>query len=148
MHMRPAKSADAARIQSIATAAYTPYVAAIGRPPAPMTADFPTLIRQRRVWMTEREEAFIVLFARESDLFVENLAVHPDHAGNGIARALMGFAKERAQLEGRSIIRLYTNEKMAPALRLYPRLGFVETHRAKEDGFNRVYFEKRLKPET
>lgn len=41
-------------------------------------------------------------------------------------------------------VHLYTNEKMVENLAIYPRLGYAETGRRHEDGFNRVYFEKRL----
>ncbi len=37
-----------------------------------------------------------------------------------------------------------TNEKMSQNLSIYPHLGYVETGRRIEDGFNRVYFEKKL----
>ena len=36
-------------------------------------------------------------------------------------------------------IRLYTNAAMTENLSIYAHMGFVETHRAVEKGFNRVY---------
>lgn len=33
---------------------------------------------------------------------------------------------------------------MTDNLSIYPRLGYVEVERRLEDGFNRVFFEKRL----
>ena len=39
---------------------------------------------------------------------------------------------------------LYTNAKMTRNLDWYVKLGFVETRRIREDGFDRVYFEKTL----
>ncbi|MEQ9160672.1 MAG: hypothetical protein RLO10_10775 [Roseovarius indicus] len=41
-------------------------------------------------------------------------------------------------------MQLYTNEKMVANLSIYPHLGYAETDRRTEDGFNRVYFEKRV----
>jgi hypothetical protein len=41
-------------------------------------------------------------------------------------------------------VHLYTNAKMTANLSIYPRLGYVEIDRRSEDGFDRVYFEKRL----
>ncbi|MEC9102228.1 MAG: GNAT family N-acetyltransferase, partial [Pseudomonadota bacterium] len=49
-----------------------------------------------------------------------------------------------ARAEGLETVKLYTNVKMQANLTLYPRLGYVETARKSEDGFDRVYFEKRL----
>jgi len=36
-------------------------------------------------------------------------------------------------------IRLYTNAAVTENLSMYAHMGFVETHRAVEKGFNRVY---------
>jgi hypothetical protein len=36
-------------------------------------------------------------------------------------------------------LRLYTNAAMTENLLMYAHLGFVETHRATEKGFHRVY---------
>jgi hypothetical protein len=41
-------------------------------------------------------------------------------------------------------VTLYTNEAMVENLRLYRRLGFVETDRRVEDGYRRVFFRKSL----
>jgi hypothetical protein len=37
-----------------------------------------------------------------------------------------------------------TNAAMTENLAFYPRHGYVETHRASQDGFDRVFFSKRL----
>ncbi len=50
---------------------------------------------------------------------------------------------EREALEhGLTEIRLYTNALMTENLAWYPRLGYEETGRRMEDGFDRVYFRK------
>jgi hypothetical protein len=41
-------------------------------------------------------------------------------------------------------LRLYTNAAMTENLKLYPRLGYGETGRHSERGFERVYFSKSL----
>jgi hypothetical protein len=43
--IRPATEADAQALAKIVVAAYQRYVPAIGRPPAPMTADYPAAVR-------------------------------------------------------------------------------------------------------
>ncbi len=40
--------------------------------------------------------------------------------------------------------RLYTHALMSENLALYPRLGYVETHRGEEKGFSRVCMAKQL----
>jgi hypothetical protein len=47
----------------------------------------------------------------------------------------VGEARRRRLLA----IRLYTNAVMTENLSMYAHMGFVETHRAVEKGFNRVY---------
>ena len=77
-------------------------------------------------------------------MLLDNVAVHPDMQGRGYGRALIAFA-ERVSIErGFTAIRLYTNEVMVENVRFYERLGFVETHRAEEKGFRRVYMTKPL----
>lgn len=58
----------------------------------------------------------------------------------------MALAKERARSLHLSEIRLYTNEAMTENLAYYPRHGYAETHRAEQDGFQRIFFRKRLNP--
>lgn len=74
------------------------------------------------------------------------VAVDPHHQGKGIGRALIAAVEARARAAGAAHLRLYTNAAMAANLSLYPHLGFVETARRHEDGFDRVFFEKALAP--
>ena len=39
---------------------------------------------------------------------------------------------------------IYTNAAMTENLAYYPRHGYTQTHRAQLDGFQRVFFRKRL----
>ena len=146
INLRPAVAADLDAIREIAEAAYAPYVAAIGRKPAPMVADFAALILDEVV--TVAEDAGLVGFAvclpKADHMFLENVAVHPCQAGRGIGRALIDHIENEARRVGLPTIRLYTNAKMTANLTLYPRLGYVQTERRMEDGFDRVFFEKRL----
>jgi ribosomal protein S18 acetylase RimI-like enzyme len=59
--------------------------------------------------------------------------------GKGWGRRLIDHASTEAEALGLSALRLYTNAAMTENLSMYAHLGFVETHRATEGGFNRVY---------
>ena len=72
----------------------------------------------------------------------DNVAVLPAAQGRGIGARLLALAEEQARGLGLREIRLYTNEAMTENLAYYPRHGYAETHRAKQDGFNRVFFRK------
>jgi ribosomal protein S18 acetylase RimI-like enzyme len=78
-------------------------------------------------------------------LFVDNVAVAPDHQGKGLGRELMTFAEARARKDGLPEIRLYTNEKMHENVAVYAKLGFEETGRRLDGGYRRVFMRKRLR---
>jgi ribosomal protein S18 acetylase RimI-like enzyme len=81
---------------------------------------------------------------RAGHLFVENVAVRPDHQGRGFGRRLMAFAEDMARERGQPAVELYTNVKMTENFPFYEGLGFVETERRHENGFDRVYLRKTL----
>jgi hypothetical protein len=59
---------------------------------------------------------------------------------------MLAFAEAEAIYNDLDKLFLYTNDQMNENLDFYPSLGFVETQRITEDGFERVYFEKKLVP--
>jgi len=54
---------------------------------------------------------------------------------------------DRGLAHRRSLVRSHAKEAEQPTtenIALYSRLGYVETHRAEEKGYSRIYMEKRL----
>lgn len=143
--IRPATAADADWIAALARAAYTRYVPRIGKAPAPMVADFPALIAAGQVWCVE-DQGYIVMHDHACGLHIENVAVHPDAQGRGLGRQMLDFAETEARRRGHASMDLYTNVHMHENLTLYPALGWRETGRRHENGFDRVYFAKRVTP--
>jgi len=88
---------------------------------------------------------FVVFRVAEDHVFLENVAVRPEAASQGVGGALIRFCEAETLRRGLAAVHLYTNEKMTANLSLYPRLGYVEVDRRREDGFDRVYFEKALR---
>lgn len=132
-------------MEHIVAAAYVGYVDRIGRQPAPMTADYHALLGQTAVLIDDDAiVGVIVTLAADDHLLIENVAVAPGHQGKGYGRALLDHAETRARGLGLAEARLYTNAAMTENLTFYPRLGYVETGRRTEDGFDRVYFRKQL----
>lgn len=146
--IRPARREDETAIRACAEAAYDRYVAAIGRKPAPMLADFATQIAESQVHVAldgdNAVRGYIVFFAENGQMLLENVAVHPSAAGRGIGKNLIRFCEDEARRLGLHSISLYTNEKMTDNLSIYPHMGYVETDRRTQDGFNRVFFQKLL----
>ena len=134
-------------LRRIAAAAYQPYVARIGRAPAPMAADYAQAVRSGQAWVAVQDgqvTGFVVLVAHPGYLLLENVAVLPAAQGRGTGGRLLGLAEQHARSLGLGEIRLYTNEAMTENLVYYPRHGYTETHRAEQDGFRRVFFRKLL----
>ncbi len=147
LSLRRAVSADVPSLVKLAYAAYGRYVARIGRPPAPMTADYDKLVAQAEIWVTEDETELVgllVVIENPGHLLLDNVAVIPSAQGRGIGAGLLRHAEKRARERGLAEIRLYTNAAMTENLAYYARHGYVETHRAEQDGFQRVFFSKQL----
>ncbi|WP_210268083.1 GNAT family N-acetyltransferase [Brucella intermedia] len=113
-----------------------------------MVADFSAQIEAGQAYVAEdadnQLQGFIVFYPEGQHMLLENVAVLPSAAGRGIGKALIRFCEEEARRRGFNAVHLYTNEKMAENLSIYPRLGYAEVARRAEDGFNRVFFEKPL----
>jgi ribosomal protein S18 acetylase RimI-like enzyme len=111
-----------------------------------MIADFSTLVDEGKVWVHGAAglNGFIVMYAAEQSLQVDNVAVDPLLHGNGYGAQLLEFAEAEAKRRGITEITLYTNVHMTENLSFYPSLGYREIGRRNEDGFDRVYFSKSL----
>jgi ribosomal protein S18 acetylase RimI-like enzyme len=146
--IRPAEPADRAAIETIVRAAYAVYIPRIGKPPGPMLDDYGQLIADGAVSVIEEagEEiaALIVLLPKPDHLLLDNIAVRPDRQGKGFGRALIEHAEREARRLDFREIRLYTHEKMTENIGLYRRIGFVETGRGHDGGYDRVFMAKML----
>ncbi len=145
--LRPAAAADADAIAGCVEAAYAPWVERIGEPPGPMLEDYNRVVRDRRVWVIEREGEIvgaIVLIEREDGLLLDNVAVPPARQGEGIGGRLIRHVEAEARRLGHAHIDLYTHERMTENIALYARYGYEEIDRRTERGFPRVYMRKRL----
>lgn len=144
--IRPAQPQDSAALSALARDAYGHYVDRMGTEPAPMGEGYASLVAAGQVWVAERDGALVgllVLKPEADHLLLDNIAVSPTAQGAGIGARLLALADDYAREHGISEIRLYTNEAMTENLAYYPRHGYVETHRATEHGFHRVFFTKR-----
>jgi ribosomal protein S18 acetylase RimI-like enzyme len=140
--IRQAMPEDAARIGAIARAAYAKYVPRIGREPAPMVADFAAEVAAGRVVVIATAgtvDGYMIAWPETDAYFIDNIAIDPARQGEGLGRQLMDHAVGEAKRRRLPAIRLYTNAAMTENLSMYTHIGFVETHRAVEKGFDRVY---------
>jgi len=145
--IRPAGTADRAAVEAIVREAYSVYIDRIGKPPGPMLDDYAALIGAGAVSVLEEPDgeiaAIIVLLAKPGHLLLDNIAVRRDRQGQGLGRHLIAFAETEARRRGCREVRLYTHEMMTENIALYARLGFTETGRGREAGYDRVFMAKR-----
>jgi ribosomal protein S18 acetylase RimI-like enzyme len=147
--IRIASAADAVAVHAIVDAAYRFYIPRMGKPPGPMLDDYAKRIAGGQVWiLASAGDIFGILVLEETPdgLLLDNIAVAPDQQGRGHGRTLLDFAEAEAKRRGWNEIRLYTNALMTENIALYRRIGYVETSRVTEKGFDRVYMTKRLVP--
>jgi N-acetylglutamate synthase-like GNAT family acetyltransferase len=112
-----------------------------------MLEDYAELIQKHKVFvLTEGDNIIgvLVLIEKEQYLLLDNVAVYPDYQGRGLGRKLIELAEAEALRLGFSPIIVYTNVQMTENTELYKRLGFVETERKQEDGYQRAYMRKLL----
>jgi ribosomal protein S18 acetylase RimI-like enzyme len=145
--IRPATPADVPALRDLAARAYAIYTPRIGRPAAPVTADYAAAVARGEVWIAADGDAIaglIVLVAHPDHLLIENIAVRPAGQGHGLGTRLLAHADQQAARLGLRELRLYTNAAMTENISFYPRHGYALTHRAEVDGYQRVFFTRRL----
>jgi ribosomal protein S18 acetylase RimI-like enzyme len=147
MKIRIAHLDEGPILSALVEAAYTLYIPRIGAKPGPMLEDYADLCARGLASVLEQDGVvmgLLVLIDCTDHLLLDNIAIAPQAQGQGFGRILVTFAEEEAIRRGFSEIRLYTHIKMTENIALYPRLGYTKTHRARQAGFDRVFFTKKL----
>jgi ribosomal protein S18 acetylase RimI-like enzyme len=145
--IRAATAADVPAIRQIVVEAYRDYIPRIGKPPGPMLDDYAARVSEGVVWVVEEAQSLagvIVLLPKPDYLLLDNIAVAPDRQRSGLGRRLLAFAEAEAVRRGYREIRLYTHQTMTENQRLYAAIGYEETGRGTEAGYERVFMRKRL----
>jgi ribosomal protein S18 acetylase RimI-like enzyme len=145
--LRRARPEDAAQIAACVAAAYQHYIARMGRPPGPMLDDYSQVLRQHQVFVAEQQAkviGVIVLICKGRGILLDNVAVHPAQQGKGLGGRLIALAEAESRRQGFTQLDLYTHECMTENIAMYKKLGYFETERRTEHGYQRVYMRKRL----
>jgi GNAT superfamily N-acetyltransferase len=142
--IRAATAADVPAIAKIVDQAYRHYIARMGKPPGPMLDDYAARVSEGAVWVFEEGTvlaAIIVLLPAPNYLLLDNIAVSPARQNLGLGRQLLAFAETEALRRG---YRLYTHQTMVENQRLCASIGYQETGRSTEAGYDRVFMRKQL----
>jgi len=139
--IRQAVPGDADAVRTLVRLAYEPWIAVVGREPAPMQDDYAAQIAAGQTWVFDDHGPLAVLVVEDAPdhLLIENVAVAPSAQGRGLGRRLLAQAAALARERNRPTLRLYTNALMHTNIALYAHLGFHQTHRNTVSGFERVY---------
>lgn len=119
----------------------------IGMKPGPMLEDYAEVLRSRKVFVGEIGSTLagvLILSVTDEGFLLENVAIHPDMAGQGHGQALLKYAEREAVTEGHASIYLYTHEKMEHNIHLYQKSGYVIYDRRTEGPYTRIFMRKML----
>lgn len=142
MTIRPAIPIDVTAVMRIVIDAYAPHALRMDQTPGPMMDDYTGRIAAGQVYVSgDPIQGVLVLIAAADHMLLDNVAVANDMQGQGLGTQLVQAAMNIARAAGHGTLRLYCHVTMVENMRLYQRLGFVETHRVTEHGLDRVYFE-------
>jgi N-acetylglutamate synthase-like GNAT family acetyltransferase len=147
--IRRATSADVAAITRVVENAFDKYVARIGRLPAPMGKNYADAVATSRVWVIDAEgsvDGVLVNEVHDDHLLLDVIAVSARAQGLGYGARLLARAEDDARELGLPEIRLLTNQKMTENLTFYPRHGYTEVSRGRQDGYDRVFYVKEIAP--
>jgi ribosomal protein S18 acetylase RimI-like enzyme len=95
-----------------------------------LTSGIASAIATGPVWLVQQNQQIIaglILSLTPPEAYLENLAVHPDHAGTGLARHLLETAYDHACVEGCKVIKLTTHKDLPQNIALYEHLGWHVT---------------------
>lgn len=129
--IRKANDRDAAPLAACIDAAYAHYAERILDLP-PVSADCADEIANHQVWVAELGTSIVgglVMIPEAGFMLLANVAVHPDHRGTGLGRALIMRAETESTDQGYAEMRLTTHADMPENIRLYQHLGWERVRR-------------------
>lgn len=147
LKIKQAKPDDEMDIVRCVQKSYEKYIARIGKKPQPMLNYYLPLILDGNVFCGEYNGEIVgvlVIELFDKYLLIDNVALLPEFQGKGFGKQLIEFAEHFSSEHNYLEIRLFTNVKMTENIEMYNKLGYFEYCRKEENGYERVYFKKRL----
>ncbi|MBE6112805.1 MAG: GNAT family N-acetyltransferase [Peptococcaceae bacterium] len=149
MEIRRATIEDLADIFTCNINAFKNYITLINRAPAPMMTDFSAELKNNHLFVAcENDEVLgfaLIQDTADDYMWLDVLAVQPEHQGKGIGRSLLDFTEQFILTKGKSECRLNTNVKFKRTLGIYLQYGFEIYDTPVVHGYERHYLKKNLK---
>ncbi len=145
--IRPAIPPDADAIRAVVDAAYAVYLPQMDKPPGPMLDDYDARIAAGEAFVLDARAdilGILILIDADGYLLLDNVATAPGTQGQGVGKQLVDFAECEARRRGYDEMRLYTHAVMADNVAFYEKLGWEETHRGEQAGYQRIFMRKPL----
>ena len=129
--LRRAGDGERAGVERLQQAAYARNRVLLGLEPVPLLADYALLFRDHEVWVLpsvecdgEFQAALILETERTGDIVIWSVSTAPSIQKQGVGRALLRCAEQRAHELGRDAIRLYTGKPLIHLIDWYGRNGY------------------------
>lgn len=145
IQIRQAVPEDLEQIQQCIDNAFRPYIAQVGKKPAPMLEDYAAAIENAHLVVAEENRMIVgtLLLKPQSDyMLLDVIAVDPNCQSQGVGSRLLQYTEEYCRRQQISEIRLYTNIYFEKAQAVYAHKGYKEYQRITEDGYHRIYYRK------
>ncbi|MGH4026554.1 MAG: GNAT family N-acetyltransferase [Pseudonocardiaceae bacterium] len=130
--IRAARSADLLALRDVERAAGAMFhdlgMTAVANDEPPSLAELATYQEDGRAWVVtddaDRPVAYLLVDIVDTNAYVEQVSVHPDHARRGLGKALLDTAAAWAQQRGLAALTLTTYSEVPWNAPYYRRLGF------------------------
>jgi ribosomal-protein-alanine N-acetyltransferase len=141
--IRSARIVEAPDVHAVLAAAFSPYRQCYTSQAYHLTVVSPDIIAARitapgSTVLVSVDAGDVVGTATTQDeeamIYIQSMAVHPDHQGRGIGRHLLAHIKRHACRKHCSALRLECSAPLARALRLYTAFEFKLTGRERDYG--------------
>lgn len=128
-------------------AAMLKYITVMKKQPKPMLADYNSLIEKQKIIIATKSDKIagvLVFDTSDEGITIETIAVNPYTQGNGVGRKLISFAETVAVKSGFPYLNILAHRSMDNVKQIYEHLGFRPYDERIVDGYDRIYFRKRL----
>ena len=148
MELRLARPDDLPHIKQCLDAAFGVYVERMKKKPEAMVTDYRSHIDNKQVYVMDQGSdeisCVLILMPHSDHIYLDTIAISPNHQSKGLGTKMVKFAEDFTIEMGYSELCVCTNIHMHENQRFYSNLGFIEAERKTVNGYDRIYYSKKL----